>query len=60
MKLRESIGDVPNLVFIYDYQRSIKKGVNKVFLYARYNIYMHHLFKKNIFASYKTKCKFSF
>ena len=46
MKLRESIGDVPNLVFTYDHHRSIKKGVNKVFLYAGYNIYMHNLFKK--------------
>ncbi|KAH9681546.1 SWIM-type domain-containing protein [Citrus sinensis] len=31
MKLRESIGDVPNLVFISDRHGSIKKAIDKVF-----------------------------
>ncbi|KAH9726740.1 SWIM-type domain-containing protein [Citrus sinensis] len=52
MKLRESIGDVPNLVFISDRHGSIKKAVDKVFPTAGYGICTHHL-KQNVNAHFK-------
>ncbi|XP_024042029.1 uncharacterized protein LOC112099151 [Citrus clementina] len=52
MKLKESIGDVPNLVFISDCHGSIKKAVDKVFPSAGYDICTHHL-KRNVNAHFK-------
>ncbi|KAH9778230.1 SWIM-type domain-containing protein [Citrus sinensis] len=52
MKLRESIGDVPNLVFIYDRHGSIKKAIDKVFPTVGYGICTHHL-KRNVNAHFK-------
>ena len=42
-KLRDSIGNVTNLVFISYHNRSIKKGVATVFPDASHNICMYHL-----------------
>ncbi|XP_024039564.1 uncharacterized protein LOC112098164 [Citrus clementina] len=52
MKLRESIGDVPNLVFISDRHESIKKAIDKVFPTVGYGICTHHL-KRNVNAHFK-------
>ncbi|XP_024042932.1 uncharacterized protein LOC112099718 [Citrus clementina] len=51
-KLRESIGEVENLVFISDRHPSIKKSVSTVFPNATYGVCTYHL-KQNLRTHFK-------
>ena len=53
LKLREAIGEVANLVFIFDQQKSITNALSIVFLEAHYGACTYHV-KMNINKKFKT------
>lgn len=52
MKIKQTIDEVPNIVFISDQHPSIKKNVNIAFPNAMHGICMHHL-KQNLRVKFK-------